>query len=86
MLKNKKERKEYLENNDNWNLILERMDLGLRILKLKVTNMYRIEKMVSNSYIGDHWCSLGYTKYSFIEDGIQKDINNEEALKILMKL
>ena len=89
MLKNKNQRKEYLENNENWDLV-DSMEIGgeeiFREFKLKDVNIYKIQvHHDKNKYFKERWESYGYWGlFTLSENGLFKsNLNTTEALDII---
>lgn len=89
MLKNKNQRKEYLENNENWDLV-DSMEIGgeeiFRVFKLKDVNIYKIQvHHDKNKYFKERWESYGYWGlFELSENGLfESNLNTTEALDII---
>lgn len=89
MLKNKNQRKEYLENNENWDLV-DSLEIGgkeiFRVFKLKDVNIYKIQvHHDKNKYFKERWESYGYWGlFTLSENGLFKsNLNTTEALDII---
>lgn len=89
MFKNKIQRKEYLENKENWDMINDLEINGqkiFRVLKLKNVNVYTIEyHQTANKYVPDRWQAYGYFGlFTLSEDGLyQESLNTTQAIEII---
>lgn len=81
MLKNNKERREYIEDDKNW-IVCEYLPLGeangrkrmpVIVLKnLKGTKIFKVQSVLGNAFFKPHLVTLGC--YSFNDDGFLGDI------------
>lgn len=89
MLKNKNQRKEYLENNENWDFVDSLKIDGkeiFKVFKLKNVNIYKIQvHHDKNKYFKERWESYGYWGlFTISENGLFKsNLNTTEALDII---
>lgn len=89
MLKNKNQRKEYLENYENWDLV-DSLEIDgkeiFKTFKLKNVNIYKIQvHHDKNKYFKERWESYGYWGlFTLSENGLFKsNLNTTEALDII---
>lgn len=87
MLRNKKQREEYLENKDNWYFIDDIKYNGkelFKVFKLKKVNVYKIEAHYGNTrYMSENWHTYG-SMFQLTEDGLYKTyLNKSEVLEII---
>lgn len=89
MLKNKNQRKEYLENNENWDLV-DSLEIDgkeiFKVFKLKNVNIYKIQvHHDKNKYFKERWESYGYWGlFELSENGLfESNLNTTEALEII---
>lgn len=89
MLKNKNQRKEYLENYENWDLV-DSLEIDgkeiFKTFKLKNVNIYKIQvHHDKNKYSKERWESYGYWGlFTLSENGLFKsNLNTTEALDII---
>ena len=60
MFKTKPERIAYVKDQKNWEVVSEGTKIPTRILKLKKTNIIKIQlKMYVSDFIGEHWTTVG---------------------------
>lgn len=88
MLKNNNQRKEYLHNKDNWEIVgtlSYDQNQIIRLKRLKNTDICKIEvHILKSEYLKERWGDPGYYPMFVIENGLYKHaINNTEAINII---
>ena len=90
MLKNKNQRKEYLENDENWDLV-DSLEIGgkeiFKVLKLKDVNIYKVLVHYDKTrYFDERWETYdGYWGlFELSENGLFKsNLNTTGSLEII---
>ena len=88
MLRNNTERRAYLENINNWDVVDE-YDKKFRILKLKGLPLYMIEHYFVHRHLGNGWKNIATTSQYFKEYeengmiGINCFVSTYEAVEMI---